>query len=819
MNRLLTEGVAGACSGWVSMHPDNSECPGLTYRLMKHVQRSLRRGFGVAVFSLSCGGISGVAGAQPAAFDSIFPDSQWYSASRMERCLVSGDINGDGREDLVTSGYLAMNLSVLLSDGADLFHEAIEFPLADSPDCIATGDLDENGTVDLIVGLHSGTLQILLSASDGSLNLGTTLKSDPFPAFLASPDIDADGHLDIAVGVPGGIDVYLGHGDGTFEPQVFFEVERGGRQFAFADFNADGVLDAANNASFNGFSVLLGTVEGLFADPIIIPGPIGQSWTYVSAADLNVDGADDLIFANLEHDDITVLIGHGDGTFAEPVHYDVGQGPSQLVNEDFNGDGFPDVAVANETGGTMSVRFGIGDGTLGPEHLFGTREKAVSIVAGEFDARLGIDIAIACGGNNTGVNVLRNVGDGTFSPDRRLLGRVQFLNGVAAEDVSGDRVVDLVVANFTAHEVVVLCGDGAGDFLPPVAFDVGQYPNDLDVADLNGDGVADVVCICANSGGDDISILIGDNDGGFEPEVRLDIEATSGGPNPLSLDVADLNADGDSDIILTVPGSQKIYLFFGHGDGTFGAPVEADSGVEAFTVEVADFDGDDILDYCINNGENVRVRRGIGDGSFADPVISPVGSGVIDIATGDMNEDGVLDLAVMTYSSAAGRQLAILCGAGDGSFLSPLQIDDVPNPEDVELADFDRDGHLDLVSPSNFDASVFLIRGSGDGTFAEVADVIGPGLAEAIAVADFDGDGWPDFAATGRNYSGISVRLNAGGSSCLGDVDGNGLVGFADLVSLLNDWGPCEECGGDLNTDGEVSFLDLVALLGAWGPC
>jgi FG-GAP-like repeat len=158
---------------------------------------------------------------------------------------------------------------------------------------------------------------------------------------------------------------------------------------AVGDFNGDGKLDlaVANNGS-NNVSVLLGNGDGTFQPALNFT--VGSNPSSVAVADFNGDGKPDLAVANNDGNNVSILLGNGTGTFQAAVSYGVESGPISMAVADFNGDGKLDLAVASDGNNTVSILLGNGDGTLQPAALFATENILVSIAAGDFnrDGRL-----------------------------------------------------------------------------------------------------------------------------------------------------------------------------------------------------------------------------------------------------------------------------------------------------------------------------------------------------------------------------------------------------------------------------------------------
>ena len=287
-----------------------------------------------------------------------------------------------------------------------------------------------------------------------------------------------------------------------------------------ADFNKDGKLDFANvnynDGAAGSVSVFLGNGDGTFqpkVDYAVGDGPDG-----IAIADVNGDGNLDLVVANDTGSSVSVLLGNGDGTFQAHKDYGAGSFPHWIAVGDFNGDGKPDLVETNEGQNTVGVFLNNGDGTFGTMKTFATSEYPYSVSVGDFNHDGKIDLAVS-GYQDSVVNILLGNGDGTFKA------HVDYRTGispaiVATADINQDGKLDLVTVNYSngnTGTVSVLLGKGDGTFRSHVDSTVGLGPDGLAIGDFNGDGIPDLAV--ANLIGNTMSVLLGKGDGTFQPHV------------------------------------------------------------------------------------------------------------------------------------------------------------------------------------------------------------------------------------------------------------------------------------------------------------
>lgn len=297
---------------------------------------------------------------------------------------------------------------------------------------------------------------------------------------------------------------------------------------------------------------------------------------------------------------------------------------------------------------------------------------------------------------------------------------------VVTADFNHDGVIDLAVGAFEgSYGVQVFLGKGDGTFRPPVAYASGSGANALATADLNGDGNPDIVI--ANVTGDSVTVLLGNGDGTFQMPVAY---ATG---YPADIVLGDFNNDGNLDIATTDqdPSCLCVAVLLGNGDGTFREPAvvtQMPSGSGPLALSPGFFNGDENLDLAVTIGyissDAAQILLGNGDGTFTLGSSYTLDPDSLAIVSADLRNNGRIDLAV-----AQGGDLVVLLGNGDGTFQQPVEYTLGWNfyvgvsSLNVAVGDMNGDGIPDLVavptvnSNNTFYSAVYIFPGKGDGTF------------------------------------------------------------------------------------------------------
>jgi hypothetical protein len=331
-------------------------------------------------------------------------------------------------------------------------------------------------------------------------------------------------------------------------------------------------------------------------------------------------------------------------------------------------------------------------------------------------------------------------------------------NSAASGDFNGDGKPDLAVGLTGGTGVNIMLGKGDGSFISSIVYKTDLNPEGTAVGDFNKDGKLDVAVGNfyggATSAGN-ISVLLGNGDGQFQPAVNFDAGS------PVGLVAIDLNTDGNLDLITASWTTNNVSVLLGKGDGTFNAATAYPVGTVPSGVAVTDFNNDGKLDLAVPNYSNseVIILKGNGDGTFQPAVnkTSPSGGG-IGIAAGDLNMDGNQDVVMGSPNSS---EVVVLLGAGDGTFGMPVNYPAAADAASQQIADFNGDGKPDVAVVQNNPGAVLVLRGNGDGTLQAAKSYPTQMTAYALVVGDFNIDGKPDLVVMNNGIGRINILLNS----------------------------------------------------------
>jgi hypothetical protein len=317
------------------------------------------------------------------------------------------------------------------------------------------------------------------------------------------------------------------------------------------------------------------------------------------------------------------------------------------------------MAVANTASNNVSILLGNGDGTFQATTNYAVGQGTVSIAIVDLNLDNKLDIAVAFSDRSTqtgGVSLLLGNGDGTFQPATTIASS-DYPTGVATGDFNNDGKPDLTVSNEGVASVSVFLGNGDGTFHSAANYGIKGFPMSIVVGDFNGDNKQDLAVTTEFSVGSaglkgNAGVLLGNGDGSFQPAVE-----TSLGGAASSGAAGDFNGDQKLDLAFIIkpnvfaPPAEAIAL--GNGDGTFGSLKiigRADFATSAMVTDLNEDGAPDVVGFSYPVTHALHIFLGLGDGIFHQPqtlVFSSFGPG--GASTGDFNGDGLADLAVTMY--------------------------------------------------------------------------------------------------------------------------------------------------------------------------
>jgi len=569
--------------------------------------------------------------------------------------LHADDLDADGKLDLIVAN-LGGDIDVHWGRGDGTFDAArLSYAPAFYPSFIDTGDMNEDGRPDIVVGHETGAITISLTGANRTLAEPLRVDTKAFVFGLRVRDVDGDGNLDVVAADPIEFTVALfkGNGDGTVDARIDIPGGAYTEGLDFGDFNGDGRLDIVVGQSVQqSLAILYAHADGTYSQPVFHLA--GNNVYDVRVADLDHDGDDDLVASNAGS--FAVLFQQfGRGEFPQLASSSVGGslGPYDVIAADVNGDGIPDAITANTLHSTISVLLGNPNGTLQEAQVLFADSGAYRVIA---------------------------------------------------TDLNGDQHLDLVSASLDSNTISVLHNRGDGTFHPAAAYDTSPAPAALSSGDLDGDGDNDLLVSSPDAGVVDVFLNAGN--GTFTRGT--DIEGRAPGQTLL----ADLNADGKLDVALVdredpVEGVDgHLTIRNGNGDGTFGAATDYPVGIRPLDLVLQDFNHDGQRDFAVANFDSgtVTIMLRESSGGYRLAATLPAYGAVPHLATADFNLDGHVDLAV-----ANGGLVYIHHGRGDGQFADPISYRAGNVPFSIAAADFNRDGRPDLATANLYSHDVTIL--------------------------------------------------------------------------------------------------------------
>lgn len=684
------------------------------------------------------------------------------------------DLDGDGLVDLISVGTDDAELgrvAVRLGRPGGGFGPVVDYAAGVSTRAVVAGDLDGDGRLDVIASnAGSDSVTVWYGASDGRLARRRDFPAGPMPRQLVLADLDASGSLDVAVSNTWSrrVTVLLGDGTGALGAPVGVRAGYIPKELAAADVNLDGALDLVVLCDGdNALVTLLGRGNGSFHTVTPFTHAKGGGPSHFALTDFDRDGLPDLVVGYRTSDVLNSFLGAGNGRFTLAASLPLDTSAGDLALGDLDGDAELDLAVIADSDDELRIFRGAGGGVFEPHAAYPLERNSSGVLLHDLDGD-GLDDALVRGFGESDVpaesgkhTLLRNRGGAQFA-SAAVLGaddatRIRF---VGLADVTGDGHRDALGIYLAEDDLRVWPGDGAGGFGDALLVPSGYFLHrSVQGVDMDLDGLRDLVLTSDDPPGR-VTVIPALGAGQFSAPL-----STVGGFDfaPTTAVIADFDGDGLPDVAVDAAPLESVALLFNLGGGVLAAPVMLPVGLRADGLVADDLDGDGVLDLLATSSldDGAAVLRGLGGAAFAPGPALVLPEHPVSPSLGDLNGDGVPDLVVALRGVwiLPPSQIGVALGLGDGGFGPLTTLDLESEAHATRLADVDLDGQLDLlVTLGTHDLALW--RGTGDGGFHPPTTHLGSQEVHDLAVGDIDGDGAPDLLLGNEAPEGAWVLRN-----------------------------------------------------------
>jgi hypothetical protein len=340
-------------------------------------QSSTSPGLGLVVFLTNSGGslAKGVAYAQNDALSYV----------------AVGDLNRDGKADIVASNWATGAVEVLRGNGDGTFQSPTSIPLPGITNGLVIADLNGDGWPDVVLAGKDPVVYVLLNDGKGSLTLAGTYPISGAGYELVAADVNNDGKPDLCIAMTSTtrVAILLGNGDGTFSAAPDYDTTLPSPYgIAAGSLKKDGLLDLVITSPSSGsLAVAIANGAGSFGAPRIYPASLLSSQLSpfpgeVALSDVNGDGNLDIVYANSGYSSVGVLLGDGSGNFYGPTEFPTGGGSWAVAIADLNKDGWPDVVTADAQFSGVSVLYNTDAPQPAPDFTVAANPSAVHAISG-----------------------------------------------------------------------------------------------------------------------------------------------------------------------------------------------------------------------------------------------------------------------------------------------------------------------------------------------------------------------------------------------------------------------------------------------------
>lgn len=689
----------------------------------------------------------------------FFPSITYQTGYSSGHAVAIGDVNSDGRSDVVVAVYSKV-LLVYLQNAMGALDAPIQYTTSPGIRSLVIADFNSDGRNDIVLGELDydaagqviGNIEVFLQNASGRFETGIKYPSANPANNIRISDLNNDGRLDV-IGVSWRyVDLFFQKSDGSLLPPVTYELSPAGNgeveSVETGDINNDGLKDiiVLNANSFIG--VLLQMPSGLFAPPINYPTDIGvlaTGWG-LAVGDINGDGLDEVIVTydrNWPRSKIGIFQQDGSGTLVLSKIYDSWDMPRPIKLADINNDGRLDVVVYHDAWKNVGVYIQGSDGTLFPEELYNTPylyvSRPQSLAVGDINGDSLNDVAIV--DNNGSLTLLYHRTEAGY-PDITAPTKIDVSNGYIGSVYNGEGSVALRnvgLQNLYINQVT-LSGPDSAEFKITVDTCSGKPVEFTSVCSIDIQlepflpGPKSAVLNIASNDPDTplLSIPIYSCATYVMPSLFEEpLIVGHVGSFPEVVAIGDVNNDGRNDVVMATTyyddaeNDYHIHVFLQNNFSKLSPPVKyrTNSVYGKFTrsIEVGDVNNDGLNDVVVGNaGRNFEVFLQNASGTLSPGISYPtINSFAIKIA--DLNNDGLLDIVGIAprLLDINNHEVAIFHQNSQGTFNIPIYYDVfipiLPTGTPLTILDVNDDSLNDIIITLSNSFISFLQN--SDGTF------------------------------------------------------------------------------------------------------
>ena len=628
--------------------------------------------------------------------------------------LAVGDLDGDGNPDVVSASDGDHRIAWYRNDGAGRFSQQLTLTTeAHGAIDVETGDLNGDGSLDIaaVASLDSNLVVFLNNGAGGFETVQAVHLAVLKPRGVELVDLDQDEDLDIVwfSDAADSIGWLANDGAGTFTPAGGIGSDVNGLfTIQVADLDGDEDLDVlCSLPNYDQVGWLPNLGNGQFGALIWLEGEI-PAVKYILATDLTGDGLPEVLAASQEDNDLFLLPNLGGGQFGGAVlisNIIWGNAPFQAADLDLDGD--RDILIADPDGNLdWFLNDGQGDFSV-MEEITATTSGLQGLKIADIDQDGRPDIITFAYWDL--IEWLPNKEEDPFSLALGITRLSHNPKKITHADLNQDGHTDLLLE--ADQKMAWFPGDGNGAFGSPRRFYKNQYDGAgmLQAGDLNGDGLADMVAGRLYGGGPSDQIRWKANNGGGDFSGFDHTIISNMGISGLSdIDLGDLNGDGVDDVAYAAynsPGGPEVVGWFeNNGAGQFSSDVHLGAGTGVNTlVACVDLDGDGLTDILACGGyvglmpPSIFWFRNLGGGAFASSPasLSPV-TEIDEVLLVDLDRDGDIDIV---YAQEDNGDINWLENQGPAFFQAPQLL--ATGPSDItglHAADLNEDGYPEIIS-------------------------------------------------------------------------------------------------------------------------